>query len=719
MFFYYPFSGLLNGTLAVFLGLFVYTRNPTDRRYVTYALFCLSLAIWSFSYFLWLLTSVETQALLWTKALMAGAVFIPITSYHHVVQLIGASSRIRQRLIWVGYLLSFLLLFLSPTTFLVSSVSPKLFFVYWPNAGPAFHVHLLMFLFFACGSVWELYQASRIASGRRRNHLWILFLTITIAYIGGATNYFLWYDIPVPPIGNALIAIYIAVFSYALIAYRLMDVDIFIKKSLIYGALLLILLIPCYLLLIGTQLAFFGEVSATFSLIALILFIVVGFLFPKFRFRTEEAFERALFKKRYNYRQTLLRSSRDMVSMVDLEAVSGNLVHTVVKALGVEKASLFLLDEANGSFRVKSAVGLGPDPSQLPAITRGDPLVRRLMKRPGAIVKEELEMVSHGREAKKCAERMGQFQAEISLPLVSKDRLIGIVNLGHKEGKEMYSHEDLEVLSTLANQAAIAIENARLYENLKQSQSIIRRSDRLSSLGMLTAGLAHEIRNPLVAIRTLTQLLPERYQDREFRDSFQALALKEVDRICGLINDLLSFARPSAPNVSAEDINETVENIARILETEAKEKDVKIGLHLAIGLPKVFIDKEQIKQVCMNVILNAIQSVEGGGGIEIGTHLIAKNGSKEFVQIEVCDTGVGIPEKDLENIFDPFFTTKKNGSGLGLSISHQIVKEHGGYFVVESQLGKGTTFFINLPVRYLHHPEARQRPQPHEEDPGH
>jgi len=253
---------------------------------------------------------------------------------------------------------------------------------------------------------------------------------------------------------------------------------------------------------------------------------------------------------------------------------------------------------------------------------------------------------------------------------------------------------------------------------LKQSQDLIRRADRLSSLGMLTAGLAHEIRNPLVAIRTFTQLLPERYQDPEFRNSFQAVALKEVDRICGLINDLLCFARPSIPNISAEDINEIVEAIVRILETEAKEKEVQIYRRLAAHLPKIFIDKEQIKQVSMNVILNALQSIEGRGVVEVSTRLFTKNGSDQYVQIEIHDSGVGIPEKDIDDIFNPFFTTKKGGSGLGLSISHQIVQEHGGYIVVESQVDRGTTFFINLPVRQENHQEVKDHPQVHEDDSG-
>jgi signal transduction histidine kinase len=236
---------------------------------------------------------------------------------------------------------------------------------------------------------------------------------------------------------------------------------------------------------------------------------------------------------------------------------------------------------------------------------------------------------------------------------------------------------------------------------LKQSQDTLRRADRLSSLGLLTAGLAHEIRNPLVAIRTFTQLLPERYDDAEFREGFQGLALKEVDRICGLINDLLSFARPSKPNVSPENVNDVVENIARILETQAKEKNVVISRDFGDNLPKVWIDREQMKQVFMNLILNAIQAMKDGGSINISSRSVSRNGTQpsgDFVQVEVRDNGIGIPEENLQHIFDPFFTSKDEGSGLGLAVSHQIVQEHGGFVTVESQIGKGTAFFVHVPV---------------------
>jgi signal transduction histidine kinase len=238
-------------------------------------------------------------------------------------------------------------------------------------------------------------------------------------------------------------------------------------------------------------------------------------------------------------------------------------------------------------------------------------------------------------------------------------------------------------------------------KELKESQAVLRRADRLSSLGLLTAGLAHEIRNPLVAIRTFTQLLPERYEDAEFREGFQGLALKEVDRICGLISELLSFARPSKPNVAPENVNDVVDNVARILEAQTKERNVEIIRDFGENLPKVWIDREQMKQVFMNLILNAIQAMRDGGDITISTRAVTRSEAQpsgEFVQVEINDTGVGIPEENLQHIFDPFFTSKDEGSGLGLAVSHQIVQEHGGFVTVQSTVGKGTSFFVHVPV---------------------
>jgi signal transduction histidine kinase len=179
----------------------------------------------------------------------------------------------------------------------------------------------------------------------------------------------------------------------------------------------------------------------------------------------------------------------------------------------------------------------------------------------------------------------------------------------------------------------------------------------------------------------------------------------------------LSFARPSRPNVAHENINEVVDSIARILETEAKDKGVEITRDFGENLPAVAIDREQMKQVFMNLILNGIQAMRDGGSIVVSTRRYSKDSTEpeDFVQVEIRDTGAGIPEEHLEHIFDPFFTSKDEGSGLGLSISHQIVQEHAGHLEVQSKLGVGTSFFVNLPTAgslpHANHPDPNRPEQ--------
>jgi signal transduction histidine kinase len=226
----------------------------------------------------------------------------------------------------------------------------------------------------------------------------------------------------------------------------------------------------------------------------------------------------------------------------------------------------------------------------------------------------------------------------------------------------------------------------------------MHRAERLASLGTLTAGLAHEIRNPLVAIKTFTELLPERIDDEEFRDHFLNVTAGEVERISSLVTELLEFSRPSPPNLKEEQLNEVVEKMLLLVATETKKKGLVVEKELWDKLPSVLIDREQIKQVLLNVLLNAVDATPEKGSIAVRTRKVARNGQRDLVQIEIRDTGNGISPDKLEHIFTPFYTTKYNGSGLGLAISHQIIQEHEGYIDVESKVDSGTTFYINLPT---------------------
>jgi signal transduction histidine kinase len=425
---------------------------------------------------------------------------------------------------------------------------------------------------------------------------------------------------------------------------------------------------------------------------------LVTVLFYRIKGQTEKAVEHLLFKGRYDYRETLAKFSKAMVSILDLQSLSKKIIDTIAQTMGVRKASLFLWNEEKGTYSLFESKNIGMTDStrQLP---KDDPLPRYLQKTREIIIREELAKRANNPELNDVIRGMSLLEAEVSIPFISKGQLIGMINLSHKFNKDIYSHEDIELLSTLANQTAIAIENARLYEDLKRSKSYIRRADRLASLGTLTAGLAHEIRNPLVAIKTLTQLLPDRLDDEEFRDQFLKIASGEVDRISSLVNELLDFARPSDPKLEFEDINTILDGMILLVSTETKKKQINILKNYASDVPLVQIDREQIKQVFLNVLLNAIQATAENGRIMVKTRAFIKPGGESYAQVEFTDTGCGIPGEHLEEIFNPFFTTKSTGSGLGLSISHQIVQDHRGYIDVESQLNKGSSFFINLPVK--------------------
>jgi len=446
-----------------------------------------------------------------------------------------------------------------------------------------------------------------------------------------------------------------------------------------------------------SQKIFFKEINYLFSSIILLILLSVAFFFNKLKPGTEKVAEYLLFRNKYDYRKTLGKFSKALVTVLDLQSLSKRIIDTITQTMGVEKASLFLLNEEKGGYYLYESKNnkMASPPSSFP---QGDPLPHFLIETEEIIVREELIKEDHIPEQSSIINRMSSLDSEVSIPLISRGQLIGIINLSHKFNKDFYFQEDIELLSTLANETAIAIENAKLYEDLKRSKSYIRRADRLASLGTLTAGLAHEIRNPLVAIKTFTQLLPERIEDEEFRKHFLGIASGEVDRISTLVNELLEFARTSDPKFEMEDVNGILDGMILLISTEAKKKHIEIVKEYGQDLPLISIDREQIKQVFLNMLLNAIEATSENGKIIVDTRSFLKPGGEPYLQIRFTDTGCGIPRENLEDIFNPFFTTKDTGSGLGLSITHQIVQDHKGYIDVESELDKGTSFFINLPL---------------------
>jgi two-component system NtrC family sensor kinase len=235
-------------------------------------------------------------------------------------------------------------------------------------------------------------------------------------------------------------------------------------------------------------------------------------------------------------------------------------------------------------------------------------------------------------------------------------------------------------------------------EELKNREEQLIQSKKLASLGVLTAGVTHELTNPVNNISMIAQTYAEVYDNlsREDRLGFMQKIEEETDRIKEIIKSLLDFSKPKEANLSRADINKVIQKTLSLVQNMLNVSNIEAKLGLAQGLPEVFIDEHQMQQVLVNLIVNAIQAMEPGGKLSIFTH---KGAERETVEIDVQDTGRGIDQEFLPHIFDPFFSTKGvAGTGLGLSVSYSIIKNHKGRIKVESTIGTGTTFTIQLPI---------------------
>jgi two-component system NtrC family sensor kinase len=685
------------------LGFLVSTRPSTHRRInVIFSLLCLACAFWILGALMIPISREVQWKLFWIRFIFGVSSFIPATLVHFSLVFPVHIHRINFLKTLILYLPPLIVLAFTPTELIVKSVVQlePIHFEYGV-------MHRFVSIYFAIYLILGFYfllRTYRNSKGVYRLQIKYCFIGMFLAAVTGFTT-----NLLLPTFGTSKFSalgpcstiIMVGFITYSIVKHRLMDIDIVLKKGTTYILLLLLLFVPSFLLILLGQKLFFFKISYLFTVLVVALIFLVTLFFYRIKPHTEKIVEQFLFKNRYDYRETLGNFSKAMVSILDLKSLAKRIFETITQTMGVEKGSLFLWNDEKAGYSLYESKNISRTAST-PLIPKDDPLPHYLQKMGEITIREELAKGANIPQLKDIVNKMSLLEAEATIPFISKGQLVGMINLGYKFTRDIYSHEDIELLGTLANQTAVAIENARLYEDLKRSKSYIRRADRLASLGTLTAGLAHEIRNPLVAIKTLTQLLPERLDDEEFRSQFLKIASGEVDRISSLVNELLDFARPSDPKWALEDINTILDGMILLVSTETKKKLITIIKNYASNLPPAQIDREQIKQVILNILLNAIDATPENGKIMVKTRSFIKPGGEPYVQIEFTDTGCGIPGEHLEDIFNPFFTTKATGSGLGLSISNQIVQDHKGYIDVESQLEKGSSFFVNLPVKQDH-----------------
>lgn len=513
----------------------------------------------------------------------------------------------------------------------------------------------------------------------------------------------------------ALVIFFPASIAYAIVKHKLFDIDVIIKRTLVYGTLTGVVVAFFALMVIGFNVAFanYNDWRKTAFFVTLISVFLVMALNP-LKNQIQNFVDMTLFREKYDYHKTVEEISFAMISLLNLNEIAGKIISTIEQTMFSSPVYLVLINENSGDYEVYAKSRNAHARDGL-FIKEDSDLVQLLNRHREEIFKEDLtaEEKYAGYE-NRLIKVYRDFEAALFSPLFFKERLIGILALGEKRSRLSYSSEDIKLLRILANQSAVAIENASAFKlvedyakkledtnkELWETQMQLIQSEKMSAIGQLAAGIAHEIRNPLNIIEGaryyLSQIINGENSNviKEYLDYIK----HEIDRTNRLIDNLLKFSKVETPRFEPVDINAIIENTLVLLRKQLNDNKVRLLTNFNYGIPNVVGDQNQLWQVFINIMANSIQAMPQGGELRIDTGLYY--GSSERVFVSFTDTGVGIDKKDLTKIFNPFFTTKDTGTGLGLSISYRIIQEHKGKIVVSSDKGVGSTFVVELPVSY-------------------
>jgi signal transduction histidine kinase len=386
--------------------------------------------------------------------------------------------------------------------------------------------------------------------------------------------------------------------------------------------------------------------------------------------------------------------------IVGLDQLLENFSAKLMEMLGASALYLVLFEPITNRYVGK--IAKGDKPGLLPEFhfSRSDHLVKWLtVNRCALDIRKQAEVVKFltARES----ELLGKTRTRLVVPLIITNRLTGALFVGGKLDNTEYSTTDIETVSMLATQTALAIEHALIYQFQEDRLKKLFHADKLATVGELAAGAAHEIRNPLTSIRSTIQFL-----QKDLPTEKRALAdgiIQEVDRIDQIIKGLLSLSKSSELHVEAVDLKDVLDQTLLLLEPELRKQNIEVRKSFDQPVLPIRGDASQLKQVFLNLLMNSVESLHNGGVISVNlkgdSGQKSLTGQSDFVVVEIQDTGHGIPDKDLPRVFDPFFTTKEAGTGLGLSISYGIISKHGGEIQIESRVEQpsGTTVTIKLP----------------------
>ncbi len=799
------------GLLYLFIGLFIFIRRWNAPRAVHFYVFCLvSFILYSFQYS----GKLDTFDLEVYWSSVVARLLAPALLLHFALVFPERKESARKSL------MKFAAVYAPPLALLLVHILAAvnaLGFVPTTRSRVLLEELELSFLgsyFVAAGLVFYIsYRRSR--SGVLRQQVkWL-----TAGTLAGSLPFILLYIIPysfnaatLPWMQfSALSLVLIPLcFGYAIIRYRLMDVDIIFKRGLAYTAATAAVAAIYFALVALIAEIFHAQTSGPVA--GMIAIVIAAFLFQPFREGIQARLDRFFYRDRLDYRRTLIEFGSTLTNEVRLEPMLGSVMDRVSQTLLVDRLAIFVEDpQRPGEMRLARSMGVRlAEPLDLSFIASSRPEFLR-----GPLFFESSRSAAEvGATVRRTLE---QLDLNYFIPCRIREHTVAVLGLGKTVDGDFLSSDDVELVQTIAGYVAIALDNAQLYTSLEQKASEIARlkdfseniveslnvgvlavdlegtveawnsrmeqvfgvprdaavgqplgsllpaelaseiasrddqeqitgiykhrlqsqgrlvilnvsitplvgksgerigrlllfddvtqrermeeqmsqTEKLTSLGLLAAGVAHEVNTPLAVISNYIQMLAKQMPDGDPRHSIIEKIVKQTFRASEIVNNLLNFSRTGAGELADVDLNRVVEETLSLVAHPLKTSQIRVVKQLTDGLPPVRGSANKLQQVFLNLFLNARDAMPTGGMLEVRTS--AHNGS---VEIEVVDTGNGIPREHIHKIFDPFFTTKATGrgTGLGLSVSYGIIKEHAGRIDVRSTPGRGTSFHVEFPA---------------------
>ncbi len=742
-------SNLLIAIVGFVFALLVYFKNRKNFPNIIFALLSLSIAGWSFSKFMQLSAGAIDQAQFWAMACNMCACFSPALFLHFCLLTTGRYkfNIIFLRLSYLAALVFFFIAIFATKSFI--GVEGKYGFEYFGKAGPLYYPYTVYFFLVSFYSTAFLIFAFKQSTGIKREQIKYIIIAGIAALVGGLSDFpaILW---DIYPATLPVLILYPFILTYAGFKYRLMNIGMVIKKSIIYSFLLFTVMAVYLVLLFLIKEVFSAIIRVPEWTIDVTFILLIVFGFRHLEEFFSKITEKVFFRSRTDYQEALKETSRILYSLKDLDKLVDFVTEKLIKLVRVESVSLFLLDEEEKKYKCKKRY---PEslkiPRELPAIN--NPLIDYL-KEKNFVIKEELDfMIKEAKDfdlqknlriVKNNLEVLNS-NLSLSVAVVSNDLVLGILNLGAKRSGDMFARDELDLLSILASQIGISIENIMLVEReknnakelaevqakskymavlertneelkktneeLKKTQTQLVSNSRLVAVGELAGGVAHEINNPLTGVLGNIQLVKMKGKlkpESKVADYMNLLDIAEKSAIrCGnIVHSLLDFARTKQKKEQLLDLNETVKATTLLIEHMLEVDGIKVEKELCSEAVMVMAHRGRLQQAFLNFINNSHWAIkrktgdEKSGIIKIITKI---SEDKQKVEIIFWDNGIGIAEVNLNKVFEPFFTTKHTGEsvGLGLSIAWGIIKEHKGNISVESTEGKDTTISVILPLQ--------------------